>query len=201
MIAFFTIWVKTIIFAVLFATFLEFLLPNSNMQRFVKVIMGLFIMLTVLNPIVELVHNGWQANHVTAIAGNTSDYSAISQANQKLEQDRDGLVLEVYKMDIAKQAQALISAIDGVASSKVVVFLGDGDKKDKGPRKIKALEVYIQPGLSKKDEKVAKVVIGSAPSDSYKEIQPELVSRIKKTLCEFYHLNDGQVSVSMLNKN
>lgn len=201
MIELLTVWVKTIVFVVLFATFLEFLLPNSSMQRFVRVIMGLFILLTVLNPVVDLIHNKWPINNVTATAGKSADYSAVLNANQNLVQERERLAMEIYKSDIAKQAKALITVIEGVADAKIVVNLDEKREKNLLGGKIKKLEVYVQPGLVKNNEKVTKVKIGYSTSNVPQEIKPELAGRIKKTLCEFYQLQNEQVTVNLSNVN
>ena len=63
-----TVWVKGIVFVVLFASFLELLLPSNSMQRFVRVIMGLFIMLTILQPVIEIMENKWTKDLQPALA-------------------------------------------------------------------------------------------------------------------------------------
>jgi stage III sporulation protein AF len=49
-------WLKSIIFVLLLATFADILLPNQTMQRYVKTVMSLFILLTLLQPVVSLFH-------------------------------------------------------------------------------------------------------------------------------------------------
>ena len=46
--------VKNVAIIILLTTFLEMLLPNNSMQGFIKVVMGLFVMLAILNPVVGL---------------------------------------------------------------------------------------------------------------------------------------------------
>lgn len=197
MIDFLTAWVKMIVFVVLFATFLEFILPNSTMQRFVNLILGLFIMLTVLNPIANLLNHEWITQNVTTIAQKSSDSTAIIQAKNNVIEERERLTLEVYKSDIAKQAKALITAIDGVGDAKVVVSLSEKKGEKSIVKKISKLEVYVQPGLSKTNEKISEVKIKET-STSNQDIQPELTSKIKKTLCEFYQLRYEEIEISRL---
>jgi stage III sporulation protein AF len=49
-------WLKSIVFVILLAAFVDILLPNKTMQRYVKIVMSLFILLTLLQPVVSLVH-------------------------------------------------------------------------------------------------------------------------------------------------
>ncbi|MGC5324412.1 stage III sporulation protein AF [Brevibacillus sp. SYSU BS000544] len=46
-----TLWLKKIILLVLLAAFLDLILPNTNLQRYVKMVMGLIILMTILSPV------------------------------------------------------------------------------------------------------------------------------------------------------
>jgi stage III sporulation protein AF len=47
-------WLKSIVLVILLATFVDILLPNHTMQRYVKTVMSLFILLTLLQPLFSL---------------------------------------------------------------------------------------------------------------------------------------------------
>ena len=47
-------WLKQIIVVVLLATFIDLLLPNRTMQRYVKLVVSLFILMTILTPVMQL---------------------------------------------------------------------------------------------------------------------------------------------------
>mgnify|MGYP001953500750 CR=1 FL=1 len=47
-------WLKEIILVILLATFVDLLLPSSTMHRYVKVVLSLFILLTILSPVLSL---------------------------------------------------------------------------------------------------------------------------------------------------
>ncbi|MFC0214201.1 stage III sporulation protein AF [Paenibacillus chartarius] len=52
-------WLRTVISVILLATFVDLLLPNSSMQRYVRTVMSLFILLTLLAPLVQLFQRNW----------------------------------------------------------------------------------------------------------------------------------------------
>jgi stage III sporulation protein AF len=60
MISFLSEWLKEIILLILLATFIDLLLPNSSMQRYVKLVIGLFVLMTILNPIFTFLHSDWK---------------------------------------------------------------------------------------------------------------------------------------------
>jgi stage III sporulation protein AF len=49
-----TLWIKKLILLVLLATFLELLLPTNAYQKYVRMAMGLLILLTLLTPLLEI---------------------------------------------------------------------------------------------------------------------------------------------------
>ncbi|WP_051250775.1 stage III sporulation protein AF [Paenibacillus harenae] len=54
MVAWLSDWLRDIIAVILLAVFVELLLPNKAMQRYARLVVGLFILLTILSPILKL---------------------------------------------------------------------------------------------------------------------------------------------------
>ncbi|WP_432776882.1 stage III sporulation protein AF [Brevibacillus gelatini] len=52
--AWLTLWLKKIILLVLLAAFLDLILPNTTLQRYVKMVMGLILLLTIISPVFAL---------------------------------------------------------------------------------------------------------------------------------------------------
>ncbi len=118
MIAFITVWIKGIIFVVLFASFLELLLPNNSMQRFVRVIMGLFIMLAIVNPIIGVIEHQLTADQLPVLAARAdSNVAAVDvlQATNNVAGKRDQLARDLYVKDLSRQIRATVMAADGCA--------------------------------------------------------------------------------------
>lgn len=46
-------WLKQIIMVILLATFIDMFMPNRSMQRYVKLVVSLFILLTMLSPVMN----------------------------------------------------------------------------------------------------------------------------------------------------
>jgi stage III sporulation protein AF len=47
-------WIKHIILLILMATFLDLILPSSNMRKYVKLVVGFLILLLILSPLLHL---------------------------------------------------------------------------------------------------------------------------------------------------
>lgn len=195
MIIMFTSWVKNIIFVVLFASFIEILLPNSSMQRFVRVIMGLFIMLAIITPIVDSVQKPLLPMELPTSNGSSADSVAILKDANNFVHEHEKLSVEVYKKQLAQQMQVLIRALEGVADAKVLVDIEEKDDAVKG--KITGVVVYITPGIGVKKNQIKKVVIGDEVG-SGTELDIELRTKVKRLIIELYQLPKEIVDVQKI---
>ncbi len=53
MIEFLSSWAQGIIVAVIIATLIEMILPNSSSKKYVKVVIGMYILFTIVSPIIK----------------------------------------------------------------------------------------------------------------------------------------------------
>jgi stage III sporulation protein AF len=199
-----TVWVKSIIFVVLFASFLELLLPNNSMQRFIRVIMGLFIMLAILNPVINVLENKLSTDQIPALAQTSSTLSdaEILSASTHVVGKRDQLARELYAKDLSKQIRATVLAIDGVANAKVTVVIADDTPSgSKSMGKISTVIVYVEPGFTADERKIAKVAIGSKAVETPKEsgkLSPAVIDKVKRVVTELYQIKLSQVEVKQI---
>jgi stage III sporulation protein AF len=60
-------WLKTVVTVIMLATFVDLLLPSSTMQRYVRTVMSLFILLTLLSPVVQFFQRSWQPERLFSL--------------------------------------------------------------------------------------------------------------------------------------
>lgn len=75
-------WLQELIMIVLLATFVDMLLPNRSMERYVKLVLSLLILLTLLSPITKLL----KSDPVGELKRAMSAMDAPSNGNATLEQ-------------------------------------------------------------------------------------------------------------------
>jgi stage III sporulation protein AF len=194
-------WVKSIVMVVLFATFLEFLLPASSMQRFVRVIMGLFIMLSILNPLINVLHSQILPEPVAVFGNPATRASEIERASQDAAKGRSQLTHEMYRKDLAKQIRALVMAVEGVAEVRVAVETND-EEGSKNIGAIKKIVLYVQPGLTSTNSKIKKVSIdttNTAAADNRPELSSATRDKIQRVITELYPIREDQLTIQRLN--
>lgn len=47
-------WAEQIIIAVIIATILEMVLPNGNSKKYIKTVIGVYILYTIISPVITL---------------------------------------------------------------------------------------------------------------------------------------------------
>jgi stage III sporulation protein AF len=196
MIDMFASWVKYIIFVVLFASFLELLLPSSSMQRFVRVIMGLFIMLAILNPVIDMVQNHLTPAQVPVLSTNSANSIIILNNAKTAAHQRDQLTTEIYKKELAQQMKVMITALDGVADATVVINTNNV-KSNKLGSMISSIVVYVTPGIAGNNANIAKVSIGEQ-SKVTSNGNVELQHKIKRLIMELYQVPNEIVEIKIL---
>jgi stage III sporulation protein AF len=74
-------WLKTVITVILLATFVDLLLPSSTMQRYVRTVMSLFVLLTLLAPVAQLFQRGWDPQRLfSLVQGEEARMAATEEA-------------------------------------------------------------------------------------------------------------------------
>lgn len=92
-------WLKQIIFIILLATFIDLILPNKSMQRYVKLVVSLLILITIMKPLVSL----FQQDFAGKLA---SSYEQIAQMNGSAQPTSASLAQIVREGDRLSQKQA-----------------------------------------------------------------------------------------------
>ncbi|QYR20007.1 stage III sporulation protein AF [Paenibacillus sp. sptzw28] len=94
MLTWLAVWLQQIIAVVLLAGFIDLLLPNKSMQRYVRLIAGLIILLTIMSPIIRLL----QGDFSTRLDQNMENWFKAGAAKeirmptlQDIQQDAEAL--------------------------------------------------------------------------------------------------------------
>ena len=106
MIEFFNSWIQGIIVAVIIATIIEMLLPKGNNKKYIRVVIGIYIVFTIISPVIQnFFQKEWKVSledFWEELEGeSTKTYTDLEDSNQKNIQ-------EIYKKNLEKDMQAKI---------------------------------------------------------------------------------------------
>ncbi|MGO4527531.1 stage III sporulation protein AF [Paenibacillus sp. 2TAF8] len=122
-------WLQDLIMIVLLATFVDMLLPNRSMERYVKLVLSLLILLTLLSPITRLLRSdpiGELKRAMTAMDAPTDGQATLEQ-----------ILAQGKKMQASEQQQSLKWTAKEVASTM------KGQIEEMTGAKVQSVEVQL----------------------------------------------------------
>ncbi|GGA22373.1 stage III sporulation protein AF [Paenibacillus physcomitrellae] len=156
-------WLRQIIFIVLLAGIIEMLLPSRSMERYVKLVLSLLVLMTLLNPVLKLL-DGNPAEKLQRViedqlnpkAASQSSLDQILKQGELLRQSSLEDSLKWAGTETAQQMKTQIEANTGLDVNRVSVTIkvvpasaadtdeGEQDSQYDKPV-ISHIEVYLNP--------------------------------------------------------
>lgn len=214
MIEFLGNWTKNIVYVIIFVTFLEILLPNNSMRKYIRVVAGLFIIVVILTPITQLFDQNVKIQD--ALSKFYVEMEQIDIKNQKetLKEEQNEMTMKLYKEKIENQIKTQleesIREID--VDVKVDVFT---KPKEENFSQIKKVGIYVDKKKSQENENeepfiepIKRVEIGSNDRKSIKKeqevettISSEQERKIKEIILDFYNVPLENISINKQKNN
>jgi len=200
--------IQNLIVIVILAMFLEMLLPAGEMRKYVKMVMGLLIIVAVVQAVGELVHRDYTGDlpSLTGKEGNER-LSLIMESGKRISNEQQQKAIEQYKRGLANQVIALagINKEIPVVDAEVIV---NSEREGANYGQIIKIVMFIEKDPDKVDRhniegdvtsiKPVSVQVGQKPGPKEQgeaETGPpdEAVAGLIKTVANFYNLKQEQV--------
>lgn len=158
-------WLKSIVLVILLATFVDILLPSQTMQRYVKTVLSLFILLTLLSPLLSIFQKQTSLEQLLsdAMFAKSGALFASSQAQGDAErmQSIGSIQQQADQLKTAQEQQSqrlMQQQIEGLmkkgieqagsGSVKVQSVKVETGKDSKGQVQIVQVHVQVAPGAT-----------------------------------------------------
>lgn len=135
------VWCESLIIAVIITFIIELILPEGNNKKYIKVIIGLYLIVMVFDPFLKIILNN------DFSVGKIFDFKpkeVISVSSQ------DKLIEDIYIDGIKRNIQKELNTINEGLDLRVILF-------DKGYENISKVEI-IKPIDFTGDEKIIKLL-------------------------------------------
>jgi stage III sporulation protein AF len=179
--------VKNLLVIIIVSSFLELLLPEGNVKPFVRLAIGLFVIIAVLSPSLTFLYDN---PHLQV---KLWDYQAdedlsrqIEQKGRKLSQSLHNSGNTYLKDKIAGQISAVALLVPGVDDVHTSVLMDAGGNMQEVKIVVKARHKESQ------DEKVH--VFNQQPEEKETE-QKEITAKIMQILYNFYDVDSDRVEI------
>lgn len=193
--------VRSVAVIVLIAAFLEMLLPASEMKRFTKMVMGLLILVSILNPLLNFFNRdlteqvfAWQDS------GGGTELDSILKKGEILSRDIDDRAADLYTQSMERQVETIVRLVKGVAWAKADVEL---DRSEERGRYCTIKRVVVVAGVGEKNTALDRVepveiqIIGQEQTVDQAG-DPGLKQQVTESLSSFFNLQEDQIHVVMM---
>lgn len=202
MINFLRSWILNIVSVVIFITIVELILPNSSMKKYIKMIVGLLVMLVIINPILDLMHGKVKleedvfrtssAIHKQELVLNLNHFKGTQQKQ----------IISVYKDNIEKYIKDQIEFNNKIRVLSIDSSIEENvDSKEFG--NIKELAIVLsnsENNLSKKGiQPVSNVVININENRENDKIEKNenILKEIKEHISKYYSLDKDKININI----
>ena len=125
MINFLSSWVKNLSLALIIVSILEMILPNNKTKKYVKMVMGLYILFSIISPFMEN-SDEFNLNNVNLYLEETEQTSSISDNID--QSSMDNRLNEIYKEQLQKDIITKIQDMGyEIESCKVTAHISQED--------------------------------------------------------------------------
>lgn len=196
-------WVMNIVILVIFIAFLDIILPNNKMKRYINMIIGLLIIIVLINPFINLIDNDININKEVfsnmIIAKENNNYDKKDIVNLQNQQ-----VIDIYKNSLKKE---IIDLLDSKIKYKISAIdlniYEDQDGNNFG--EIKSICLVIENKSNNdssiyvdvKVDEVKKVGVNiDNESEIVKQEHLDKYANVRKILSESYRVPEEYVFVT-----
>ena len=108
MVEWLTNWAQGIIVAVIIATIIEMILPNGACKKYVKVVIGLYILFTIISPMItKFTNNDFNVNELFDTKSYEEQLAKSDEdISKKLEENNNRTIKDIYKSNLEADIKA-----------------------------------------------------------------------------------------------
>lgn len=166
-------WVRDLVILVIFASMLEMLLPNGTLKKYVKLVIGFFMMLALLNPILSFFRADYTAFYpFNTLPNGKSQQAQIQHEGAKIQKANETMAVNAFQNQLEQQIRALILTQGEVEDARVQVKATENGT-------IQAIQIGLN--LVRAEEEKDNNTTSSCRVETVKPVKINLQSRTENT--------------------
>jgi len=200
-------WIINIVTIIIIISFMEILIPDGKIKKYINLVFGFIIMVVILTPIIDIVNNkGDLENDVFMISSelNKKEYTFI---NTNIENRQTEQLASLYKDRIKKDIIYRVESKYDVKVAEIDLEIEDSNQNKLG--EIKKLKITVAEKNEESIEDTIPIVKIDVTNDEEDEANKKntnnnisndisigLMKRIKDDISNIYSLYENNVVVS-----
>lgn len=196
MVAFFSSWAQGIIVAVIVATIVELLLPNGSSKKYVKVVVGIYILFSIIAPVVnKFANQDINAEIFTLDKYEKKMEDGNNKILQKIEANNSRTVKDIYVANLEADLKAKLKDKGYEVTSTYI------KTKDDENYTIENISITVKKNKdkeSKNEISIGEITINKTKNNtsSNEEISRQDKQEIKEYLAKTYDISEKIIDIN-----
>ena len=186
MINFLSKWIEGIALAVIITSIFEMILPEGNIKKYIKVILGIYIIFSIVSPFV----NSKELYNLN-IENTIETYSN----NIKTENNNPIDMEKIYTTTFENQIKQSLEKKGYNIQKCIVEGVFDANKKDAGIKKVEIILASKKDEVTSNIKTIEKVEINIEENKKEKEISQKEIKELKKYLSEYFEIEKDIIDI------
>lgn len=200
MLEWFRSWTTGIVIAVIIATIIEMILPNSTSKKYIKIIIGIFIVYTIISPVIGN-FKGEDLNNYIKVENYIQSSSNALQTNE-VSDNAQSSIKKIYAQNLQNDLKTKLKE-KGYISNNINISISNDDKYN-----IERIDIKVDEKVtnSNQDEKQVKTIVDNIKAIKIKvkkdDSQNNAIitendkNEIKEYIKQIYQIDLNNINVS-----
>jgi len=184
-------WLQTIIVSVIIATIVEMILPSGNNKKYIKVVLGIYVVFNIITPVINKITNdGFEISSIINIdeySKKMEEYKIDTLDESSITAKNNNSIEQIYILNLEKDMKAKLEE-KGYKVDKIEIFLQGNEEY-----LIEKVELYIEKENNKEES------IDNKTSDITKDI--DQIKEVEKVNIQIQNNNQLEETKNVENKN
>ncbi len=200
MLEWFRSWATGIVIAVIIATIIEMILPNSTSKKYIKIIIGIFIVYTIISPVIGS-FKGEDLNNYIKVENYIQSNSNALKTNE-VSDNAQSSIKKIYAQNLQNDLKTKLKE-KGYISNNINISISNDDKYN-----IEKIDIKVDEKVtnSNQDEKQVKTIVDNIKAIKIKvkkdDSQNNAIitendkNEIKEYIKQIYQIDLNNINVS-----
>jgi len=198
-------WVINIVIIIIFVTITDIILPEGNVKKYVRVIIGTFVLLTIIKPFINITNiaNDFERAYIETSVVLNGDKELFDK--EVLSSYQNNKAIEIYEAKLKDMISSAVSYKTSVSKKNIDVSIDINKDQDSNEFGLISNILIIINNKEKEDkiERIKKVRIGEEEKVIYNEVEEYNLNEktttadIRNMLSEMLGIDKNKVQVKL----
>lgn len=213
-----TKWASGIIIAVIIATIIEMILPEGSSKKYIKVVIGVYILFTIISPVVsKFTGKSIAVSNIIDLNQYISDFKEKEKIQNSLQEDSSANIRDIYIGNLKSDIQNKLK-IKGYNTTKIELDVGYDDNYTLNKISLTVAKIKEKENSENKEENNINSTVISSVNDININVSNQNINnnvqdnassnntksnlsssdkkKIKEYLSEVYEINERSILIN-----